>query len=67
MWKPRAVPRALSLLLLLLLHSVLALVSAKVTNSTTWNTLTGAPPLVIARGGFSGYFLIPVIWPIFLQ
>ncbi|KAG4935408.1 hypothetical protein JHK85_050327 [Glycine max] len=82
MWKPRAVPRALSLLLLLL-HSVLALVSAKVTNSTTWNTLTGelsrttmndeallqgfnvtvykaptqgAPPLVIARGGFSGIF-----------
>ncbi|XP_029125356.1 glycerophosphodiester phosphodiesterase GDPDL4 isoform X2 [Cajanus cajan] len=52
MWKPRAVPRALSLFLFLL-HS---LVSAKGSNRTTWNTLRGSPPLVIARGGFSGIF-----------
>ncbi|XP_061360949.1 glycerophosphodiester phosphodiesterase GDPDL3-like [Gastrolobium bilobum] len=55
MWEPRAVFRALPLLLLLL-HSVLALVSAKGSNRTTWNTLGGKPPLVIAHGGFSGIF-----------
>ncbi|KAL3007029.1 hypothetical protein AAZX31_08G313100 [Glycine max] len=55
MWKPRAVPRAFSLLHLLF-HSVLVLVSAQGSNRTTWNTLTGSPPLVIARGGFSGIF-----------
>ncbi|KHM99501.1 Putative glycerophosphoryl diester phosphodiesterase 1 [Glycine soja] len=38
MWKPRAVPSALSLLLLL--HSLLAMVSAQGINRTTWNTLT---------------------------
>ncbi|KAK7305196.1 hypothetical protein VNO77_43097 [Canavalia gladiata] len=57
MWNSRAVPRALSLLLhLLLLSSVLALVSVQGYNRTSWNTLTGRPPLVIARGGFSGIF-----------
>ncbi|XP_027340009.1 glycerophosphodiester phosphodiesterase GDPDL3-like [Abrus precatorius] len=55
MWKPRAFPRTLSLLLPLL-HSLLALVSARGSNRTTWNTLSGRPPLVIARGGFSGLF-----------
>ncbi|KAG4399907.1 hypothetical protein GLYMA_08G324401v4 [Glycine max] len=38
MWKPRAVPSAL--FLLLLLHSLLAMVSAQGINRTTWNTLT---------------------------
>ncbi|TKY46972.1 Glycerophosphodiester phosphodiesterase GDPDL4 [Spatholobus suberectus] len=57
MWKPRAVPRAFSLLLLLLLlHSVLSLVSTQGSKRTTWNTLSGSPPLVVARGGFSGLF-----------
>ncbi|BFG29721.1 hypothetical protein CerSpe_159960 [Prunus speciosa] len=43
--------------LALLLHSVVALVSAKGSNSTSkWQTLTGDAPLVIARGGFSGLF-----------
>ncbi|KAL2322738.1 hypothetical protein Fmac_027117 [Flemingia macrophylla] len=50
MWKPRAVA------VFLLLHSALALVSAKGSNRTTWNTLSGSPPLVIAHGGFSGIF-----------
>ncbi|XP_027340007.1 glycerophosphodiester phosphodiesterase GDPDL3-like isoform X1 [Abrus precatorius] len=54
MWQPSAFPRALSLLLLL--HSLLAVVSAQGSNRTTWNTLSGRPPLVIARGGFSGLF-----------
>ncbi|KAL2573886.1 hypothetical protein AAZV13_17G156900 [Glycine max] len=39
MWKPRVVPSVLSLLLLL--HSLLAMVSAQGINRTTWNTLTG--------------------------
>ncbi|KAK8468514.1 hypothetical protein PHAVU_006G050400 [Phaseolus vulgaris] len=58
MWKPRSLLRSLFLLhfLLLLLYSVLPLVSAQVSNATTWNTLSGNPPLVIARGGFSGIF-----------
>ncbi|KAG2682443.1 hypothetical protein I3760_11G191700 [Carya illinoinensis] len=45
-------------LLLLLLHSlVVTLVSAQGSNKTTlWPTLSGNPPLVIARGGFSGLF-----------
>ncbi|KAH1054184.1 hypothetical protein GLYMA_08G324600v4 [Glycine max] len=55
MLKPRAFPNAFSLLLLLL-HSLLALVSARGSHRTTWNTLTGSPPLVIARGGSSGIF-----------
>lgn len=43
--------------LALLLHSVVALVSAKGSNSTSqWQTLSGDAPLVIARGGFSGLF-----------
>ncbi|PQQ11175.1 glycerophosphodiester phosphodiesterase GDPDL3 [Prunus yedoensis var. nudiflora] len=43
--------------LALLLHSVVALVSAKGSNSTSkWQTLRGDAPLVIARGGFSGLF-----------
>ncbi|ONI13536.1 hypothetical protein PRUPE_4G228400 [Prunus persica] len=43
--------------LALLLHSVVALVSAKGSNSTSqWKTLSGDAPLVIARGGFSGLF-----------
>ncbi|KAG2682458.1 hypothetical protein I3760_11G192600 [Carya illinoinensis] len=43
---------------LLLLHSVVAaLVSAQGSNKTSiWPTLSGNPPLVIARGGFSGLF-----------
>ncbi|KAF5479009.1 hypothetical protein F2P56_005521 [Juglans regia] len=43
---------------LLLLHSVVvALVSAQGSNNTSiWPTLSGKPPLVIARGGFSGLF-----------
>ncbi|CAJ1963991.1 unnamed protein product [Sphenostylis stenocarpa] len=73
MWKPHAFVRSLSLLHFLFhLHSVLPLVSAKGSNTTTWNTLSvpllfivefeksvfeyGNPPLVIARGGFSGLF-----------
>ncbi|XP_059442197.1 glycerophosphodiester phosphodiesterase GDPDL3-like [Corylus avellana] len=45
-------------LFLLLLHSVVvALVSAQGSNKTSlWPTLSGKPPLVIARGGFSGLF-----------
>ncbi|KAK7299978.1 hypothetical protein RJT34_10809 [Clitoria ternatea] len=51
MWKPRALSATLSLLLLL--QSLLALVSAQ---RSAWKTLNGSPPLVIARGGFSGMF-----------
>ncbi|KAJ1392516.1 PLC-like phosphodiesterase, TIM beta/alpha-barrel domain superfamily [Sesbania bispinosa] len=51
MWKPRALPGALALLLLPSL--LLALVSAQ---RSEWNTLNGSPPLVIAHGGFSGIF-----------
>ncbi|KAK7276906.1 hypothetical protein RIF29_18054 [Crotalaria pallida] len=52
MWNSRA------LSLSLLLHSfLLALASAQRSNtSTAWKTLSGSPPLVIARGGFSGIF-----------
>ncbi|KAK4275377.1 hypothetical protein QN277_018469 [Acacia crassicarpa] len=53
MWSSRAISR---LFILLLLHSVVALVSAQRSNRTTWKTLSGSPPLVIARGGFSGLF-----------
>ncbi|XP_019435653.1 PREDICTED: glycerophosphodiester phosphodiesterase GDPDL3-like [Lupinus angustifolius] len=52
MWNSRA-------LSLLLFHSffLIASVSAQISNTTTaWNTLSGSPPLVIARGGFSGIF-----------
>ncbi|KAG2682461.1 hypothetical protein I3760_11G192800 [Carya illinoinensis] len=44
-------------LLLLQCTAVLALVSAQEPSQTDrWPTLTGKPPLVIARGGFSGLF-----------
>ncbi|GKV38709.1 hypothetical protein SLEP1_g46593 [Rubroshorea leprosula] len=43
---------------LFVLHSVIvALVSARGSNTTSrWQTLSGAAPLVVARGGFSGLF-----------
>ncbi|XP_004294052.1 PREDICTED: glycerophosphodiester phosphodiesterase GDPDL3-like [Fragaria vesca subsp. vesca] len=50
MWNSRA---PLFVLAALLFYS-LALVSAQ--GSSPWKTLTGDPPLVIARGGFSGLF-----------
>ncbi|KAE9606379.1 putative glycerophosphodiester phosphodiesterase [Lupinus albus] len=53
MWNSRA------LHLHLLLHSffLIASVSAQRSNtSSAWKTLSGSPPLVIARGGFSGLF-----------
>ncbi|CAJ1963989.1 unnamed protein product [Sphenostylis stenocarpa] len=58
MWNSRSLLGSLSLTysLLLLLRLVLPLVSAQGSNSTTWNTLSGSPPLVVARGGFSGIF-----------
>ncbi|KAG6735437.1 hypothetical protein POTOM_061958 [Populus tomentosa] len=43
------------LLAVLLLQSLVVVVSAQGSVST-WKTLTGNPPLVIARGGFSGLF-----------
>ncbi|KAL9403978.1 hypothetical protein Peur_000950 [Populus x canadensis] len=43
------------LLAVLLLQSLVVVVSAE-GSATTWQTLTGNPPLVIARGGFSGVF-----------
>ncbi|KAI5604978.1 hypothetical protein BDE02_01G321000 [Populus trichocarpa] len=43
------------LLAVLLLQSLVVVVSAQ-GSATTWQTLTGNPPLVIARGGFSGLF-----------
>ncbi|XP_058742901.1 glycerophosphodiester phosphodiesterase GDPDL4-like [Vicia villosa] len=46
-------PRAFVLLVLVLKLLLLASVSAK-SNGSQWKTLTGSPPLVIARGGFSG-------------
>ncbi|PRQ33309.1 putative glycerophosphodiester phosphodiesterase [Rosa chinensis] len=49
MWNSRAPVTVLAALL----YSV-ALVSAQ--GSSQWKTLTGDPPLVIARGGFSGLF-----------
>ncbi|KAJ9153858.1 hypothetical protein P3X46_027253 [Hevea brasiliensis] len=39
----------------LLLHSLVTLVSAQGSTSR-WQTLSGNPPLVVARGGFSGLF-----------
>ncbi|KDO62176.1 hypothetical protein CISIN_1g003550mg [Citrus sinensis] len=53
--------RALGLLLvsaLVVLHcGVIAQVSAQGSNATSrWQTLTGDPPFVVARGGFSGIF-----------
>ncbi|KAI4294937.1 hypothetical protein MLD38_040773 [Melastoma candidum] len=44
------------LLLLALLLSLAALVPARSTNTvaSSWKTLSGNPPLVVARGGFSG-------------
>ncbi|KAL1332800.1 hypothetical protein HN51_061574 [Arachis hypogaea] len=53
MWKPRAVDHALSLLLFC---SLFALASAQGSKTNAWKTLTGSPPVVIARGGFSGVF-----------
>ncbi|KOM29774.1 hypothetical protein LR48_Vigan785s000200 [Vigna angularis] len=52
MWNPRALSAPLAVLLLLL-HCLLATVSAQ---RSAWKTLSGAPPLVVARGGFSGMF-----------
>ncbi|KAL3612156.1 hypothetical protein D5086_003176 [Populus alba] len=43
------------LLAVLLLQSLVVVVSAQ-GSASTWKTLTGNPPLVIARGGFSGLF-----------
>ncbi|XP_011014752.1 PREDICTED: glycerophosphodiester phosphodiesterase GDPDL3-like [Populus euphratica] len=43
------------LLAVLLLQSLVVVVSAQ-GSASTWQTLTGNPPLVIARGGFSGLF-----------
>ncbi|MED6205443.1 hypothetical protein PIB30_017668 [Stylosanthes scabra] len=53
MWKLRAVSDALSLVLFC---SVLAVASAQRSKTSAWKTLTGSPPVVIARGGFSGVF-----------
>ncbi|XP_054819092.1 glycerophosphodiester phosphodiesterase GDPDL3-like [Prosopis cineraria] len=53
MWSSGALSR---LVVVLLLHSLVALVSARQSNRTTWKTLSGNAPLVIARGGFSGLF-----------
>lgn len=40
-----------------LLHLFVALVSAQGSNKTaSWQTLSGDPPFVVARGGFSGLF-----------
>ncbi|BAT80644.1 hypothetical protein VIGAN_03023900 [Vigna angularis var. angularis] len=50
MWNPRALSAPLAVLLL---HCLLATVSAQ---RSVWKTLSGAPPLVVARGGFSGMF-----------
>lgn len=36
--------------------AISALVSAQKSTSSPWQTLSGKPPLVIARGGFSGIF-----------
>ncbi|ESW14361.1 hypothetical protein PHAVU_008G274300 [Phaseolus vulgaris] len=47
MWNPRALSAVL------LLHSLIAIVSAQI---SAWKTLNGGPPLVVARGGFSGIF-----------
>ncbi|XP_028777875.1 glycerophosphodiester phosphodiesterase GDPDL3 [Neltuma alba] len=41
------------LLALLILYSLIALVSS---SGPAWKTLKGSPPLVVARGGFSGIF-----------
>ncbi|PKI50515.1 hypothetical protein CRG98_029120, partial [Punica granatum] len=46
--------RAAAFLEVLLVSSLIALASAQ--GSTKWLTLSGNPPLVIARGGFSGIF-----------
>ncbi|XP_022981394.1 glycerophosphodiester phosphodiesterase GDPDL3-like [Cucurbita maxima] len=49
--------RTFLLLFPLLLHLFVALVSAQGSNNTSpWQTLSGNPPFVVARGGFSGIF-----------
>ncbi|KAG6592070.1 Glycerophosphodiester phosphodiesterase GDPDL4, partial [Cucurbita argyrosperma subsp. sororia] len=49
--------RTFLLLFPLFLHSFVALVSAQGSNNTSpWQTLSGDPPFVVARGGFSGLF-----------
>ncbi|XP_027940786.1 glycerophosphodiester phosphodiesterase GDPDL1-like [Vigna unguiculata] len=53
MWNPRALSSPLAVLLFLLLHCLLATVSAQ---RSAWKTLHGGAPLVVARGGFSGMF-----------
>ncbi|ESW14360.1 hypothetical protein PHAVU_008G274200 [Phaseolus vulgaris] len=52
MWNPRALSAPLAALLLLL-HALIAIASAQ---RSAWKTLNGGPPLVVARGGFSGIF-----------
>ncbi|KAJ4841991.1 hypothetical protein Tsubulata_005423 [Turnera subulata] len=48
---------AIAAALLLLLHcSVLPPATAQPSAASPWSTLSGNPPLVIARGGFSGMF-----------
>ncbi|KAI4306168.1 hypothetical protein L6164_029469 [Bauhinia variegata] len=49
----RSLSPLLTLLLPLLLHLLAALVSAQ---GSSWNTLSGNTPIVVARGGFSGIF-----------
>ncbi|KAJ8636142.1 hypothetical protein MRB53_010409 [Persea americana] len=44
------------------LSTLLLFQRSKTQNTTaSWRTLTGNAPVVIAKGGFSGFFLIPVI------
>ncbi|KAJ7960856.1 Glycerophosphodiester phosphodiesterase [Quillaja saponaria] len=54
MWNSRAQIHVLALLILL--HSVVDLVSARGSTTSSWRTLSGSRPLVIAPGGFSGIF-----------
>lgn len=58
MWKWKALSVAAFLLLLLLLNLQCNLASAQAPKSaaSSWQTLTGNSPAVVARGGFSGLF-----------
>lgn len=42
--------------LLLLLHFETRLIAARTPKPSPWNTLSGAAPVVVAKGGFSGLF-----------
>ncbi|EEF33338.1 glycerophosphoryl diester phosphodiesterase, putative [Ricinus communis] len=53
MWSRRSVSCVVAAFVLL--NSLASLVSAQ-GSGTSWKTLSGNPPLVIARGGFSGIF-----------